>query len=165
MLGARCRRAVPRNRTSGRSLILGATVNATGSTFGSFDPVLTDLTATRSAFTPPGTALAATRTTFATSGAAFSTARSALAATRAALTTPRAAFAGAVAPRATTALRRVGDHHVRTLLGGRNKFNALVAWVEWRSGLGCHHREDLNALHILFDVSAIDVADDRPARN
>jgi hypothetical protein len=157
-LGARCRRAVPRNRTSGRSLTLDATFSAFGSTFGPLDPVLTALTATRSTFSTSGT-------TFATSGTTLATSRSALATARAAFTTSGTTLAGAVAPRATTALRRVGDYNVRTLLGGGDKFDALVAWVERRSGLGRHHREDLDALHVLFDVSAIDVADNRPARN
>jgi hypothetical protein len=61
----------------------------------------------------------------------------------------------------TTALGGVRDNDVWTLLGGRNQFESLVTRVKGRSGLGRHDRQDLDAFHVLLDVSAIDIAHDR----
>ena len=59
----------------------------------------------------------------------------------------------------TTTLGRVGDDDVRALLRLRNQFEALVARIERRRGLRRSHREDFNALHVLLDVGAVDIAD------
>ena len=67
----------------------------------------------------------------------------------------------AVTARAAPSLGRVGHDHVRAGLDGRNEFDAFVAGVEGRRGLGRHHREDLDALHHLFDIGPIHVAHDR----
>jgi hypothetical protein len=68
----------------------------------------------------------------------------------------------AVATRAT-ALGSVCHDDVGTLLDGGNEFQALVARIEGGGGLGRHDRQDLNPLHVLLDVGAIDVADHRAA--
>ena len=69
----------------------------------------------------------------------------------------------AVAPRAAT-LGRVGHHDVGPGLGYRDQLESFVTRVERRRGLGGHDRKDLDALHVLLDVGAIDGAHDGAAR-
>jgi hypothetical protein len=67
-----------------------------------------------------------------------------------------------VAPCAA-ALRGVRDYHVGSLLHFRNHFEPLVLWIEGGSGLRGHDRENLDALHVLLNIGAVHVADDRAA--
>jgi hypothetical protein len=60
----------------------------------------------------------------------------------------------------TPALGGVGDDDVRTLFRGRNQFESFVTRIKRGGGLRRHDREHLDALHVLFDVGAIDVAHD-----
>jgi len=46
-----------------------------------------------------------------------------------------------------------------------NEFDALVARIDGRCGLGRHDRKNFNTFHVLLDICAIDVADDWSARN
>jgi hypothetical protein len=64
----------------------------------------------------------------------------------------------------TPTLGCVGDDDVGTLLGGRNEFETFVARVEGRGALGRHDRQHLDALHVLLDVGAVDVAHHGAAR-
>jgi hypothetical protein len=67
-----------------------------------------------------------------------------------------------VTSRAAT-LRGVRDHDVGPLLHFRNEFEAFVSRIEWGSRLGSHDRKNLDALHVLLNIGAIDVADHRAA--
>jgi hypothetical protein len=44
-----------------------------------------------------------------------------------------------------------------------NEFEAFVLRIEWGSSLGGHNREDLDTLHVLLNIGAVDVADYRSA--
>jgi hypothetical protein len=69
-----------------------------------------------------------------------------------------------VASRAT-ALCRVRDHNIRTLLRFSDEFETFVLRINGRSGLRWRDREHFDALHVLLDVCSIDIADDRSTRN
>jgi hypothetical protein len=65
-----------------------------------------------------------------------------------------------VAARAT-AFGGVGHHHVRTLLGLGDEFQAFVLGIYGRRGLRCGNGEYFDALHVLFNVSSIDATNHR----
>jgi hypothetical protein len=70
------------------------------------------------------------------------------------------AVAFEVTSRAAT-LGRVGHHDVGTSFGVWNEFYTLVSRIEGRGCLGGQDREDLDTLHVLLDIGAVDGPNDR----
>jgi hypothetical protein len=62
-------------------------------------------------------------------------------------------------------LGSVRDDDVGTWLGRGDELEAFVARIQGGGGLGRHDRQNLDPLHVLFNVGAIDVAHDGSAVN